>query len=298
VQAEKDHELDLKPEFMPVPVGHWGTIARVAQTRFVLTPPRPADRLWSAPNGAGCKDAAVTILAFTGDLEGARVEKLHQPVPRPQRKLTLILARAIQLRRVKVGDADLFAPQPHGITIVDTVVTRPRGTDGERGSEQEHGVTLPRTSSFSYLEQMWNMRSRRVGGSYDRSKPVDARCDCVHHHSLRCPSLVGAPKAMSSRRLDSIADYSRHGYALRIDCLKRGRVAVLNPLEITMTCQERGWSKQMSALDGRLRCSRCGSRTTSLGQRFAENHEKLPPLINEKELHLGAPVSRPRRRLK
>jgi len=179
-----------------------------------------------------------------------------------------MLARAIQLRRVDVSDADLLALPPHGVAVMDAMVTRSRGTDGERSNKQQHGVTLPRTSAFSYLEQTWNKSIHRVGGSYDCLKPVDARCHCVHHHSLRCPRLAGAPKAMSSKRLDSISDYSRHGYALRVDCRRCRRVAVLDPLQIVLQCQQRGWSKQMAALEGRLRCSRCGSRDTRLGPAF------------------------------
>jgi tRNA G26 N,N-dimethylase Trm1 len=90
----------------------------------------------------------------------------------------------------------------------------------------------------------------------------------MHHNRLFCARLVGAPKAMSSKRLDSIADYSRHGYALRVDCRRCRRVAVLDPLQIVLQCQQRGWSKQMAALEGRLRCSRCGSRQTRLGPAF------------------------------
>ena len=55
---------------------------------------------------------------------------------------------------------------------------------------------------------------------------------------------------MSSKRLDSIADYTRHGYALRVDCRRCRRVAVLDPLQIVLHCQQRGWSKQMAALEG------------------------------------------------
>ena len=242
-----------------------------------LATPRPGSckslRDQLIANGAprtvqGSKSASITILALTGDLESSGIQKLHQPVPRAKRKVSLILARPIQLRRVDVGDADLLALPPHGVAVVDTVVPRSGGTNGERGSEQKHGDTLPRTSSFSYLEQMWNRRSHRVGGSYDCSKPIDARRHCVHHHRLFCSCLVGAPKAMSSKRLDSIADYSRHGYALRVDCRRCRRVAVLDPLQIALQCQQRGWSKQMAALEERLRCSRCGSRQTRLGPAF------------------------------
>lgn len=74
---------------------------------------------------------------------------------------------------------------------------------------------------------------------------------------------------MSSKRLDTIADFSRHGYALRVDCLRCRRVAILNPLEIVMLCQQRGWSKQIAAVEARLRCSQCGRRETRLGPAFA-----------------------------
>jgi len=70
---------------------------------------------------------------------------------------------------------------------------------------------------------------------------------------------------MSSKRLNTIADYSRHGYALRVNCLKCQRVVVLNPLEIMMACQDRGWSKQMAAVEKRMRCKKCGSRDIQLG---------------------------------
>jgi hypothetical protein len=110
--------------------------------------------------------------------------------------------------------------------------------------------------------------ANRVGDFHDRSKPIDARGYRVHHHCLCCPRLVGAAKAMSSKRLDTMADYSRHGYALSVDCRHCRRIAVLNPLSIVLLCQKRGWSKQMSALEGRLRCSRCGSRDTRLGPAF------------------------------
>jgi hypothetical protein len=73
---------------------------------------------------------------------------------------------------------------------------------------------------------------------------------------------------MSSKRLDTIADYSRHGYALRVDCLSCRHIAVVNPLEIVMLCQHRGWSKQMAAVEARMRCSRCGSRKTRIGPAF------------------------------
>tara|TARA_R100001129_G_scaffold181565_1_gene161047 strand:- start:2221 stop:2505 length:285 start_codon:yes stop_codon:yes gene_type:complete len=94
----------------------------------------------------------------------------------------------------------------------------------------------------------------------------------VRHHRLLSAHLVGASQAMSSKRLDTIADYSRHGYALRVDCRRCRRVEVLHPLKITLLCQQRGWSKQMFALERRLRCSQCGSREVRLGPAFGSNN--------------------------
>tara|TARA_R110002072_G_scaffold216863_3_gene374409 strand:- start:17620 stop:17817 length:198 start_codon:yes stop_codon:yes gene_type:complete len=38
---------------------------------------------------------------------------------------------------------------------------------------------------------------------------------------------------MSSKWLDTISDFSRHGYTLRVDCRACKRLAIIDPLEIT-----------------------------------------------------------------
>jgi Zn finger protein HypA/HybF involved in hydrogenase expression len=73
---------------------------------------------------------------------------------------------------------------------------------------------------------------------------------------------------MSSKRLDTISDYSRHGYSLRVDCRSCGRLAIIDPLKITLMCQQRHWSKQIAAVERRLRCSKCGSRDVRVGPGF------------------------------
>ena len=73
---------------------------------------------------------------------------------------------------------------------------------------------------------------------------------------------------MSSKRLDTIADFTRHGYRLRIDCRSCGRLAIINPLEITMLCQRRNWSKQIDAIERRFRCTKCGKRDVRIGPAF------------------------------
>ena len=73
---------------------------------------------------------------------------------------------------------------------------------------------------------------------------------------------------MSSKRLDAISDYTRHGYTLRVDCRACGRLAIIDPLKITLLCQQRQWSKQTAAVERRLRCSKCGSRDVRIGPGF------------------------------
>ena len=73
---------------------------------------------------------------------------------------------------------------------------------------------------------------------------------------------------MSSKRLDNIGDFMRHGYTLRVDCLDCKRVAVLNPLMIVSLCQSKGWSKQMASVEARLRCSGCRSKNVRCGPGF------------------------------
>lgn len=73
---------------------------------------------------------------------------------------------------------------------------------------------------------------------------------------------------MSSKRLGAISDYSRHGYMLRVDCKSCKRIAVIDPLQIVQLCQLRQWSRQMQAVERRLRCSQCGSRDVRCGPSF------------------------------
>ena len=70
---------------------------------------------------------------------------------------------------------------------------------------------------------------------------------------------------MSSKRLDDIGDFRRHGYTLRVDCLTCKRVAVLDPTAIVELCQRNRWSRQMASVERRLRCSTCKSKDVRCG---------------------------------
>ena len=70
---------------------------------------------------------------------------------------------------------------------------------------------------------------------------------------------------MSSKRLDDVGDFRRHGYMLRVDCRICKRVAVLDPTSIVELCQRNGWSRQMASVERRLRCSVCKSKDVQCG---------------------------------
>jgi Zn finger protein HypA/HybF involved in hydrogenase expression len=74
---------------------------------------------------------------------------------------------------------------------------------------------------------------------------------------------------MSSKRLDTISDFTRHGYSLRVDCRSCKRLVIIDPRKITLLCQRRNWSRQLAAVERRLRCSQCGSRDVRLVPGFS-----------------------------
>ena len=76
--------------------------------------------------------------------------------------------------------------------------------------------------------------------------------------------------AMSSKRLDAINDYSRHGYMLQVECLACRRIVVIDPWQIVQLCQHRQWSRQMAVIEHRLRCATCGGRAIRLGPAFGK----------------------------
>lgn len=69
---------------------------------------------------------------------------------------------------------------------------------------------------------------------------------------------------MGSKRLDSIADYARHGLRLRVEC-RCGRVVLIDTSKLTLECHRRGSSKAVVQLVGRLRCGDCCERPKHWG---------------------------------
>ena len=75
-------------------------------------------------------------------------------------------------------------------------------------------------------------------------------------------------RGMSSKRLDDLGDFLRHNYRLRVDCRGCKRVAILDPIPLIETCQRKGWSRQVGAIEQRMKCSGCGSRDVRMGPAF------------------------------
>ena len=72
------------------------------------------------------------------------------------------------------------------------------------------------------------------------------------------------PGTMGTKRLDSISDFNRHGYDLRVTC-RCGHVGRIDSKTLTAQCVARGLSRQMHAIERRLRCAKCGARDVKCG---------------------------------
>jgi len=70
---------------------------------------------------------------------------------------------------------------------------------------------------------------------------------------------------MGSKRLDSISDYRRHGFDLRVTCKGCGRVIVLDAHNLSMKMSDQHRSRNMVSIERRLKCSECGSRDVKCG---------------------------------
>ena len=53
---------------------------------------------------------------------------------------------------------------------------------------------------------------------------------------------------MSSKRLDAISDYHRHGYMLRVECGTCERAVLIEPWQIVQLCQRRHWSRSRCSM--------------------------------------------------
>lgn len=69
---------------------------------------------------------------------------------------------------------------------------------------------------------------------------------------------------MSSKRLDSISDFVRHGYDLRVDCRACGKITIMSAFELRDRLHRQRKSMQLDAVAARLRCT-CGQKDVRVG---------------------------------
>ena len=74
---------------------------------------------------------------------------------------------------------------------------------------------------------------------------------------------------MSSKRLDTISDYARLGYAMKVECRDCGHSAKLDARAISDQAHKRNLSRGIAAIEQRLRCQKCGKRNVRCGPAFA-----------------------------
>ena len=76
---------------------------------------------------------------------------------------------------------------------------------------------------------------------------------------------------MSSKRLDKISDYARHGYAITIQCCSCGHSAKLDARALSDEAIRRNLSRDIGAIERRLCCKKCGNREVRCGPAFTGN---------------------------
>ena len=74
---------------------------------------------------------------------------------------------------------------------------------------------------------------------------------------------------MGSKRLDSIDRFARFGYALSVECRDCGQTAKLDAQAISADAVRRNLSRDMAAIERRLRCGKCGKRNVRIGPAFS-----------------------------
>lgn len=69
---------------------------------------------------------------------------------------------------------------------------------------------------------------------------------------------------MSSKRLNTLADFARHSYKLRIEC-ECGRIAIIAPHPIIAAYQKRKLSYRLEPVTAHLRCEEWGRKPFRVG---------------------------------
>lgn len=74
---------------------------------------------------------------------------------------------------------------------------------------------------------------------------------------------------MGSKRLDKISDYARHGYAMKAECRDCGHSSKLDARALSSDAVRRNLSREIGAIERRLKCQQCGMRNVRIGPAFA-----------------------------
>ena len=124
-------------------------------------------------------------------------------------------------------------------------------------------------SAISYIEQIRN-NCPQPGGKQVPNRFFNGSCIRNASCSVCNANLVHPSTSMSSKRLESLGDYLRHGYRIRLECLSCNRVVIKPVVPLLRMCRERGVSHRLVLLEKQLRCSKCGLRDVRIGPAFEE----------------------------
>jgi hypothetical protein len=70
---------------------------------------------------------------------------------------------------------------------------------------------------------------------------------------------------MGTHRLDSVSDYVRHGFNIRVVCLDCKRASVLNARQLLEKLAGQKRSTKIGDVAKRLKCGWCDSKNSQLG---------------------------------
>ena len=74
---------------------------------------------------------------------------------------------------------------------------------------------------------------------------------------------------MGRAKLDSINEFARHGYKVRVSC-RCGRKVDWSPFEMIVMLQKRRLPYEVERLEPKLRCGFCGARGTKISAAMPE----------------------------
>jgi len=90
--------------------------------------------------------------------------------------------------------------------------------------------------------------------------PMTAPLLCPLAESFR----IRSHKRVSTKRLHTTGDLSRHGIPLTVRCTGCGHEAELRGMALDQLCKARDWDRDLRSVRRRLKCGRCGSRKVEM----------------------------------